>query len=967
MKWMWRWMFGLVLAIGIASAQVLKPEDVVPGEMLLRVKPGVTFQEVQEIAQQIDAEAFPIRVTDSYRLRLKNLQATPAELLDRVQQRVNQLASHPKVRFIEPHWRRRLHDIPNDPRFSEQWALQMIKAPAAWDVEKGRAGIRIAIIDDNFLSTHPDLAGRFDTLSRNFVANPPNENIDPEGGFLSHGTMVMGVAAANTNNGVGIAGLCWQGVSVVALKTTASSFGFLDGQNILEAMQYVVDNASQIHVVNMSFGSFFPSPQEQFLIEQMYERGIVPVASAGNESTSAPHYPSDYPNVVEVSAVGPSGELASYSNFGDVDLAAPGGDQQRSYFDGVLTTTLGNDYEYTVGTSFASPYVAAAVALVLSAGVARHSANDPEPLAVQILKDTADARGRSTPDPELGWGIIDMENAFRGLGGVNIAIEEPKVGSTFDTRQILVRVNLRRVLNNSLENITVRLNDEVVERAVWESSAVIDTERNTILLEFLLTLPGEGRHTIEVRAIGQDALEGRASVVATVRARSIQGGLTMFSTPYLVEETPEQIFGTDVVLARYLPSEGRYARYTTSSRDARASFNPPGFAVRPDGDTEPTPPRGVGYFLRASNGGFILGSEQVDTSRSYLIPLEPGWNMIGNPYPFNVPWNACEVEVTGAGGTRERLSLQEAAERDYIRLQIYRYIPLTGEYTWRTAPLGELIAWQAHWIRVLKPCTLVVPPVGSLRSRAEAEEPPRVPVEAHDGWLMRLIARSGDREDANNFIGVSAQARHASVEKPPAFQSYVRLYLVDSTTRSALAQDMRQGAKRAHRWEFEVVTDKPDAEVTLQWQQELPIPRGTRLVLTDTVTGERISMLTRSAYTFRTDAESKRRFIIEAQPARTGQLRITDIGVTTMRGNQVAVRYALSSPATVQVSIQNASGRTIAHLQGGTRSAGVNTVSWNGRTNEGIVVPPGTYHLQIVATDETGETVRVVRPIILTR
>lgn len=55
----------------------------------------------------------------------------------------------------------------------------------------------------------------------------------------------------------------------------------------------------------------------------------------------------------------------------------------------------------------------------------------------------------------------------------------------------------------------------------------------------------------------------------------------------------------------------------------RASFNPPGVGVRPDGSNNPTPPRGLGYFLRTTSPAFILGDQQVDTNTAYLIPLEP--------------------------------------------------------------------------------------------------------------------------------------------------------------------------------------------------------------------------------------------------------------------------------------------------------------------------------------------------------
>ncbi|MDW8107847.1 MAG: FlgD immunoglobulin-like domain containing protein, partial [Armatimonadota bacterium] len=342
----------------------------------------------------------------------------------------------------------------------------------------------------------------------------------------------------------------------------------------------------------------------------------------------------------------------------------------------------------------------------------------------------------------------------------------------------------------------------------------------------------------------------------------------------------------------------------------------------------------------------------------------------GNPFPFNVPWAACEVEITGLGGQRQRITLEEAARREIIRPQIYRYVPLTGEYTWRTAPLGELLAWQAHWVKALKPCTLVVPPVGSKRSRAE-EEPSRVAPNQTDGWLLRLIARCGDREDANNFIGTASQAQEGigneDIEKPPAFESYVALVLREPRTRSALAQDVRPTGKRVQRWELEITTDQPNAEVTLQWVQELPLPRGMRLTLIDQTTGERVSMHQHSAYRFRTDEHSRRRFVIEAQPARVARLQITNVSITQSRGGQFLVQYALSDAAEVQVLVQDATGRTIARLQGGTRAAGVSTVSWNGRTDAGIAVPPGAYHLQIVATTAEGEVARVVRPLIVTR
>lgn len=973
MRRMWLWLIGVFVATQCAWAQApqLTPDDVVPGEMIVRLKPGRTLEDARVVANSVNADVRPIRVQDTYVLRLRDEGLTAAALLQKVQDTVKRLEQHADVLYIEPHYILRYMDVPNDPFFPEQWALQMMQMPAAWDIEKGQAGIRVAFIDDNFQRSHPDLAGIFDPLSRNFAADTPDDNIDPEGAGFSHGTSTVGVAAAATNNGIGIAGLLWQNVKIVALKVTRLPLGPLIAENVLESYQHVIDNAPQIHVLNMSYGGYFFSQQSNALIQEIYRRGVVPVASAGNDNVNIPSYPANYENVVNVSAVGRTGAKASYSNFGNIDLAAPGGDQESSYFDGLITTaSTSQQYDYVQGTSYAGPYVAAAVALVLSAGAQRHNANTVEPEAVVVLKETADSRGRSVPDPELGFGIINLDQALRGVGGVGIAFLKPTSGATVNTRLVPVEVVVRRVLNNDPANIlNVRLNGDPLPRSVWEPTAVVNPQQKTITLAFMVTLPGEGRHTITVEAVGQDGVNGSGSTRVIAKAQVINAGLAMFSTPYNLADAPEEIFGNDAILARYLPAEGTYARYSAANPDPRASFTPSGVAVRPDGSNTPTPPRGLGYFLRSTAPAFLLGDEEVDTNTAYLIPLQEGWNMIGNPFPFNVPWAACEVEIVGAGGIVQRLSLQEAADREYIRLQIYRYIPLTGEYTWRTAPLGELIAWQAHWVRALKPCTLVVPPVGSLRS--QSDDSPRALPNQPDGWLLRLMVRSGDREDANNLIGTASHASDTlgteDVEKPPVFQSYVALTILEPRTRSALAQDLRRNVRRVQRWDIEVTTDQPNAEVTLQWSQEIPVPKGMRLVLIDQVSGERVSMLQSSSHRFRTDETARRRFAIEAQPARASRLQVTNVSVSQTRGNQFAIQYALNGEGTVQVLVQDATGKTVARLQGGTRAAGVSTASWNGRTDTGIAVPPGTYQVQIIATGEEGEVARVVRPIVVAR
>jgi hypothetical protein len=173
MRRMWLWLFGVVVALSCASAQPYKltPEEVVPGEILLRLKPGYTLETARQLASAFGASVIPIAVQDTYIVRLPD-RAAPNALLERVYQVVEDLQKRAETLYVEPHWRARKFAEPNDPLYPQQWALRMMKAPAAWDEEKGQAGIRIAIIDDNFQRSHPDLQTAT-PLSRNFVADPP--------------------------------------------------------------------------------------------------------------------------------------------------------------------------------------------------------------------------------------------------------------------------------------------------------------------------------------------------------------------------------------------------------------------------------------------------------------------------------------------------------------------------------------------------------------------------------------------------------------------------------------------------------------------------------------------------------------------------------------------------------------------------------------------------------------------------
>ena len=315
-----------------------------------------------------------------------------------------QLQVDSTVQYADPARRVFALRVPNDPLYSQQWALSDpvggVNAPAAWDLQIGSSGVTVAVIDTG-ITTHPDLAGKilpgYDFISDPITANDGNgrdsdpsdpgdgtsdgecgDGIPGEPSFF-HGTFVSGLIAADTNNGVGISGLDWN-AQILPVRALGKCGGTFD--DILDALLWsagvpvvgVPPNPNPSRVINLSLGGLGSCPQSfQDGVNTALAQGAVIVAAAGNASEDATNFaPANCSGVITVGASTRQGDITSYSNFGTrVNLSAPGGDGQLA--DWILST--GNDgtsgpgnpdYEFAVGTSFATPYVSATASLMIA-------------------------------------------------------------------------------------------------------------------------------------------------------------------------------------------------------------------------------------------------------------------------------------------------------------------------------------------------------------------------------------------------------------------------------------------------------------------------------------------------------------------------------------------------------------------------------------------------------------------------
>jgi len=310
---------------------------------------------------------------------------------------------------------------PNDPLFAKQWGLSAIGAPEAWASATG-TGVVIGVVDTGVDLSHEDLAGQV-VLSTDCVGSGGNP-LACEGSAADdngHGTAVAGLAAAASNNGLGIAAAAPGARLVVAKALDGSGKGAIEDVNA--AIQWVVSHGAT--VVNLSLGdptlsftAHFGASLRQG-IEYAWSQGAVPVLGAGNAAAlglSAGDV-ADLDAVV-VGATSRSGTpTPSTAPTGDAKWAvmAPGGSADGVQADDIVSTswspTKANTYAYSSGTSMAAPLVSGTLALLLSAGLTPQQ-------AVDRLLATAQGPASCGSASPTCKGIINAADAASGLHAV---------------------------------------------------------------------------------------------------------------------------------------------------------------------------------------------------------------------------------------------------------------------------------------------------------------------------------------------------------------------------------------------------------------------------------------------------------------------------------------------------------------------------------------------------------------------
>ena len=321
-------------------------------------------------------------------------------------------ARSPLVAYAEPDYIAYAMGDPSDEHFAEQWGLNNtgqpykdsltgtpdadIDAPEAWDILLGSADVWIAILDTGIDQDHPDLDDKL-VGSIDFTGSGGVDDL------YGHGTHVAGIAAAETNNSLGVAGVGYNSsmLNVKVLNDQGSGYYAWIANGIIWATYNGAD------VINMSLGGTRKSRTLEKAVNYAWSNGVVLVAAAGNSGNPSPTYPAKYENCIAVAATDSSDQKAPFSEYGDwVDVAAPGVDIFSTFPNHPYVIGKSLNYDYGSGTSMSTPFVSGLAALVWATGYTSNSA----------VRDQIETTADPIPGTGQYW-IHGRINACNAVGG----------------------------------------------------------------------------------------------------------------------------------------------------------------------------------------------------------------------------------------------------------------------------------------------------------------------------------------------------------------------------------------------------------------------------------------------------------------------------------------------------------------------------------------------------------------------
>lgn len=380
---------------------------------------------------------------------------------------IENLKKQDGVELVEKDYELEYLDDVSDPYYENQWYLAQYQIKKLWD----RVGLRgedvvVAVIDSGIDEYHEDLVGRIANGGYNF-----GDRNDSLTDYAGHGTAVSGVISATVDNGKGIAGIAGDlPIKILPLKVE-DIWGRMYVSYAIAAIDYAIEK--DVDIINISSGVSQYSYAYHRAIQRANDAGIMVFASAGNfrQKGNPLFYPAAYEESISVGSVSEQQSVSYFSESNEfVDFVGPGEE--------ILTTKPYDSYESTSGTSFSSPFVAGAAAILKSLNPDLSSFEIRE-----LLAETAIDLGANGKDDDYGYGLVQplkaVEQLIQNLEGAELPDEKWQIWDSKTTSDInkVWQVKFNQVLEMSSLNDTTILVRDALNRKFDVKFALSEDEK----------------------------------------------------------------------------------------------------------------------------------------------------------------------------------------------------------------------------------------------------------------------------------------------------------------------------------------------------------------------------------------------------------------------------------------------------------------------------------------------------------
>ena len=499
--------------------------------------------------------------------------SVPAGQLDAVR---HALARAPQFKSVSKNFARRLQMTANDYWYPGEWHLATIQAPLAWDFTIGNPNVVIAIVDSG-VSPVADLASKL-IPGINII-----DSTDTSDG-LNHGTGVAGIAAAASNNSIGVTGVAWLN-DILPVKIFNSS-GTTTCSAVDNGIIWAADHGAS--VINMSFSGASECSGEASAVNYAWNKGAVMVAAAGNSSSSSPNYPAAYADVLGVSATSSNDLFLSSSNYGNwISVAAPGC--------GIYTTLNNGGYGGSCGTSVAAPIVSGIAGLVISANPGLSNAQ-----VKSIIEQSADDLGAPGYDQYYGWGRVNAYKAVLAATGT----APPPPDTTPPTASITAPSAGASVSATTTVNVAASDNVGVTRVQLYVDGTSLGFDSSTpFSFAWDTTQASNGIHSLQAIAYDAAGNQGSSAVVGvTVSNSSATPTPSPTSTPTQTSTPTPTATSTPTAMPTATPTSA--VPTPTSTPTPAAAPNVPTVSV-----------------ISPSNGTVVSTTVRIQVSSSDNAPL----------------------------------------------------------------------------------------------------------------------------------------------------------------------------------------------------------------------------------------------------------------------------------------------------------------------------------------------------------